>query len=61
TITQETATQNADIASLQGQISDIQQVDLTEVGTSINLLTTQLNASYSATATITQESILKYL
>jgi len=61
TITNETTTQNDDISSLQQQIGDIQNVDLTQVGTELNLLQTQLQASYSATATLTQESILKYL
>jgi len=61
TIKQETDTQNADISSLQQQIGNIQNVDLTKVATQINLLQTQLQASYSATATITQDSILKYL
>ena len=61
TITQETDTQNADISSLQQQIGGIQGVDLTQVATQINLLQTQLQASYSATATLTNDSILKYL
>jgi flagellar hook-associated protein 3 FlgL len=61
TITQETNTQNSDISSLQEQIGNIQNVDLTQVGTELNLLQTQLQASYSATATLTQNSILKYL
>jgi flagellar hook-associated protein 3 FlgL len=47
--------------TLTGQISDIQQVDLTEVGTKINFLKTQLEASYSATSTTLNLSILKYL
>jgi len=61
TISNAQDTQKADIASLQQQIGNIQNVDLTEVGTALNLLQTQLQASYSATATLTQESILKYL
>lgn len=61
TITQEQTTQNNDIATLQGQIGDIQNVNLTQVGTEINTLQSQLQASYSATATIEQLSILKYL
>jgi flagellar hook-associated protein 3 FlgL len=60
-ISQQTAVQNADITNLQNQISDIQQVNLTAVGTQINTLQTQLSASYSATASLIQESILKYL
>jgi len=61
TIKQATSTQNSDISSLQQQIGSIQNVDLTQVGTEINLLQTQLQASYSSTATVLQNSILKYL
>ena len=61
TVTNEQTTQNNDISTLQQQIGNIQNVDLTQVGTELNLLQTQLQASYSATATLTQESILKYL
>jgi flagellin-like hook-associated protein FlgL len=61
TLTSETSTQNTDISNLQGEISNIQQVDLTSVGTQINLLQTQLQASYSATASIEQLSLVKYL
>jgi flagellar hook-associated protein 3 FlgL len=61
TLTQQTKTQNADITSLSDQISNIQQVDLTKVGTEINLLQTQLQASYSATASLEQLSLVKYL
>jgi flagellar hook-associated protein 3 FlgL len=61
TITQTTSVQNSDISSLQQQIGDIQGVDLTSVATQINLLQTQLQASYSSTATLMQDSILKYL
>ena len=61
TLKQETDTQNNDLTNLQNQISNIQSVDLTQVGTEINTLQTQLQASYSATATLIQESILKYL
>lgn len=60
-ITSETSSQNADITNLQNQLTDIQQVDLTTVGTEINSLQTQLQASYSATAAVEQLSILKYL
>src|SRR6185312_5025201 len=58
TVTQTTAAQQQDISSLQQQIGNIQNVDLTSVGTSLNLLQTQLQASYSAAAALTQESIL---
>ncbi len=60
-MTQATATQNTDISNLQTQIGNIQQVDMTQIGTEITLLQTQLSASYSATASLIQESILKYL
>ena len=61
TLTSETKLMNTNITSLQNQISDTQQVDLTSVSTQINLLQTQLSASYSATASLLQLSILKYL
>jgi flagellar hook-associated protein 3 FlgL len=61
TVSNEQTTQSNDITSLQQQIGNIQNVDLSQVGTELNLLQTQLQASYSATAMLTQESILKYL
>ena len=57
----ETSTQNADIASLQNQMSNIQSIDISTVGTEINLLQTQLQASYSATATLEKLSLASYL
>ncbi|MDX2028479.1 MAG: flagellin [Alphaproteobacteria bacterium] len=53
--------QTTAITALQNQITDLQQVDLTEIGTKINLLQTQLQASYSATASLQRLSILNYL
>jgi flagellin-like hook-associated protein FlgL len=61
TLQQQKSLQNANIDSLLNQLSGIQSVDLTTVGTQITLLQTQLSASYSATATLIQQSILKYL
>ncbi|MDP9128418.1 MAG: hypothetical protein M3N08_09200 [Pseudomonadota bacterium] len=61
TLKTETDTQNTDISNLQGQLSDLQHVNITEVGTEINVLQSQLQASYSATASLEQLSILKYL
>jgi flagellin-like hook-associated protein FlgL len=61
TITQEQTLQNTDIANLQNQVSNIQQVDVTQVGVELSTLQTQLQASYSATAAVIQLSILKYL
>jgi flagellin-like hook-associated protein FlgL len=60
-LTNETATQTTGITSLQNQLGNIQQADLTAVSTEINLLQTQLAASYSATASLEQLSIVKYL
>lgn len=60
-LTQEVSTQNADITSLQNQLSTIQKADLTTVGTEINLLQTQLEASYSATATLEKLTLVTYL
>ncbi|MGE3622572.1 MAG: flagellin [Bdellovibrionales bacterium] len=61
TVKQQQDTLNGDISSLEQQIGDIKSVDLTKVGTELNLLQTQLQASYSAAATLTQQTILKYL
>jgi len=61
TLTQEQATQSQNIDNLQNQISNVQSVNLSQVGTELNLLQTQLQASYSATSTLIQNSILKYL
>jgi len=60
-ITSETTLQNNNITSLQNQIGNIQQVDTSTVGTEITLLQTQLQASYSATASLEQLSLVKYL
>jgi flagellar hook-associated protein 3 FlgL len=60
-LTKETTNQNTDITNLQNQLSNIQQVNLTQVGTEINLLTTQLQASYSATASLQKLSLVTYL
>jgi flagellar hook-associated protein 3 FlgL len=49
------------IEDLQGQIDDIQNVDVTEVAVKINTYQAQLEASYAATARMTSLSILKYL
>lgn len=58
---EQTDSQTTNVNSLLNQISDIQRVDLTEVGAKISLLQVQLQASYSATASIQQLSILSYL
>ncbi len=58
---QKTSTQNNAITALQNQLTDIQSVDLTEVGIKINLLQTQMQASYSATATLGKLSLVNYL
>lgn len=61
TLKQVQTQQNANIDNLKNQLGYIQSVDLTTIGTQITLLQTQLSASYSATATLIQQSILKYL
>jgi flagellar hook-associated protein 3 FlgL len=61
TLTSETTTQNTDITNLQNQIANIQQVNTAQIATEIQALQTQLQASYSATASLEQLSILKYL
>jgi flagellin-like hook-associated protein FlgL len=61
TLTTETAAQNAALSSLTSQLSNITQVDITQVATELNLMQTQLQASYSATGTIEKMSIVQYL
>ncbi len=61
TLTNQTTLQNADINALQSQLDNVRSVDMTTVGTELSLLQTQLSASYSATASLEQLSILKYL
>jgi flagellin-like hook-associated protein FlgL len=60
-LTQETTNQNADITNLKNQLTNIQQVNLSQVGTELNLLQTQIQASYSATASIEKLSLVSYL
>ena len=60
-LTAETTTQNSDITNLQNQLTNIQGVNLAQVGTEINLMQTQLQASYSATASIEKLSLVTYL
>ena len=60
-IKQQTDLQNADITTLKNQVADIQQVNLTELGSELNLLQTQLQASYSSTASLEKLSLLNYL
>ncbi len=61
TLTMQTTTQNTNINNLQSQLGGIQKADLTTVGTEINLLQTQLQASYSATSSLEKLSLVKYL
>lgn len=49
------------ISALQTQADDISKVDLNEVSLKITLLTTQLQASYSATSTLLKLSLVDYL
>lgn len=52
---------DTEITNIQNKISDIQSVDLTEVGTAITTLQAQMEASYSATSTMLNLSLLDYL
>lgn len=52
---------NTNITTLQSQIDDIQNVDINEVAVQINTFQVELEASYAATAKMTNLSILKYL
>jgi len=53
--------QNNTISLLQGQIDKIRGIDATEVSVKINAYTSQLQASYAATAKLINLSILNYL
>ncbi len=61
TLTNETTTQNTDITNLQDQVGNIQSVDIPTVSTEITVMMAQLQASYSATASLEQLSLVKYL
>ena len=52
---------NQALEDINGQISDIQSVDVNDVAVKINTLETQLEASYSVTATMAKLSIINYL
>ena len=60
-MTTEKATQNTAISNLTDQVSNIQQVDVTQVSTEITSLETILQASYSVTGSILKMSIVSYL
>ena len=60
-LTSEKQTQNTAITNLTTQLTNIQQVNVTQVATELNLLQTQLQASYSATGTLEKMSIVSYL
>ena len=49
------------ISNIQSQVGDIQNVDINEVAIKLNTFQAQLQASYAATARMTELSILKYL
>lgn len=61
TITQIQTTENTNISNLQDQIGTIQNADVNTVAVKINSFQSTLQASYAATAQMTQLSILKYL
>jgi len=60
-LTNQTTNQNNLITALQNQVGDIQNVDTTQVATEIQVLQTQLEASYSATGTLEKLSLVNYL
>lgn len=60
-LAQTTKDHNASISLLQGQIDQIQNVDINEVATKISFYQTQLQASYAATGKLASLSILNYL
>jgi len=57
----ETSTQNSDITNLKTQILNLSSVDTATVSTEITSLTAQLDASYQATGSILQLSLVKYI
>lgn len=61
TLASETSSQNQAISTLQDQVNSIQGADLTTLATEITRLQTQLQASYSATATLEKLSLVSYL
>ncbi|MDD5586614.1 MAG: flagellin [Alphaproteobacteria bacterium] len=62
TILDQTKTLHNDtINNLQGQIDNIQSVDINEIAVKINTFQAELEASYAATGKMTTLSILKYL
>ena len=60
-MTNEQNAQNTTITNLTDQVDNIQQVDVTQVTAEITSLETILQASYSATGSILQMSIVSYL
>ncbi len=60
-LTQTFKDHNASIALLNGQIDQIQNVNINEVATKISFYQTQLQASYAATGKLASLSILNYL
>lgn len=52
---------NQALEDIKSQVGDIQNVDVNEVAVKINTLKTQLESSYSVTATMAELTILKYL
>ncbi len=61
TVTSQKEAQKSAISSLTNQVADIQQVDTTQVSVEITTLEALLQASYSATGTILNMSIVNYL
>jgi len=60
-MTSEKSSQNSAITDLTNQVSNIQQVDVTQVSTEITALQTILQASYAVTGAIEKLSIVSYL
>jgi len=61
TMSSQKTAQEASISSLTDQVADIQQVDTTQVAVEITTLEALLQASYSATGSILNMSIVNYL
>lgn len=61
TIKNEQAVQNQAIATMQSQLGDLTQVDTATVATQLTAVENQLNATYKATSTLLNLSLLTYL
>ncbi len=60
-LSQEVTNQNSNITLLQNNLGTIQNADTTQVATALTILQSQMEASYSATASLEKLSLVSYL